>query len=436
MRRAGPPYPARAVHNFQFNPNAREEIAGELEITGCIKPRTALRWALEAPSNPKVRFIGSGSGRSFGHITFGATAAPYKKQNKRGGQMKEETKTRPWTALALAAALVLASWTLAVPARAAESRMVIPMGRAVGIKLFSDGVMVVGLSEVDGTEGSSAPARDCGLREGDIITHINKEEVDSIEEVQNALQQAAGAPMSIRAVRDDKTVQLTAQAVQCGSDGQYKLGAWIRDSMAGIGTLTFCEPETGLFGALGHGINDVDTAQRMPLQSGAILYAEITDVQQGEKGAPGELHGAFHTEEELGELYANTAGGVFGYLDEDALTGTLEPVPVAARSEVKTGRATILSNIAGDRVEEYEVELTRIYPASGEDTRNLMLKVTDPRLLEATGGIVQGMSGSPILQNGKLVGAVTHVLVNDPTQGYGILAETMLQEAESSAKSS
>ena len=320
--------------------------------------------------------------------------------------MKEESKTRPWAALAVAVMFVLASLVSAAPARAAEERTVIPMGRAVGIKLFSDGVMVVGFSEVAGAEGSSAPARDCGLREGDIITHINREEVDSIEEVQSVLQEVGGKPMSIRA------------------------GAWIRDSMAGIGTLTFCEPATGRFGALGHGINDVDTAQLMPLQSGSIMYSEVTDVKKGEKGAPGELHGAFQVNRDLGELYANTASGVFGRLEDGTLTDGLEPVPVAERKEVKTGAATILSNIAGDQVEEYQVEIIRVYPANGADTRNLMLKVTDPRLLETTGGIVQGMSGSPILQNGKLVGAVTHVLVNDPTQGYGILAENMLLEAE------
>ena len=337
---------------------------------------------------------------------------------------------RPWLGAVLAAALVAVALVPAVTARAAEARTVLPLGRAVGIKLFSDGVMVVGFSEVAGETGSSAPARDCGLREGDIITHINREEVDSIEEVQSVLQAVGGAPMSIRAVGDDKTVQLTAQAVQCGSDGQYKLGAWIRDSMAGIGTLTFCDPETGCFGALGHGISDVDTAKLMPLQSGALLYSEVTDVQKGEKGAPGELHGAFQAQRELGQLSANTAGGVFGTLTDESLLQGLEPVPVASRGEVRTGEATILSNIAGDQVEEYTVEIVHLYPANDSDTRNLMLKVTDPRLLEATGGIVQGMSGSPILQNGKLVGAVTHVLVNDPTQGYGILAETMLSQAE------
>ena len=192
--------------------------------------------------------------------------------------MKEESKTRPWAALAVAVMFVLASLVLAAPARAAEERTVIPMGRAVGIKIFFEGVMVVGFSEVAGAEGSSAPARDCGLREGDIITHINREEVDSIEEVQSVLQEVGGKPMSIRAVRDDKTVQLTAQAVQCGSDGQYKLGAWIRDSMAGIGTVTFYDPQTGVFAALGHGITDVDTGKLMPLSRGSVMAASVKAV--------------------------------------------------------------------------------------------------------------------------------------------------------------
>ena len=223
-------------------------------------------------------------------------------------------------------------------------------------------------------------------------------------------------------------MQLTAQAVKCSTDGAYKLGAWIRDSMAGIGTLTFYDPETGAFGALGHGINDVDTALLMPLESGSIMYATVADVKKGESGSPGELHGAFQVDRDMGELYANTGSGVFGTLTDDSLTDGLRPVPVAARREVKLGGATILSNVAGDTVEEYAVEITKVYPGSGGDTRELMVKVTDPRLLEATGGIVQGMSGSPILQNGKLVGAVTHVLVNNPTEGYGILAETMLAQ--------
>lgn len=235
--------------------------------------------------------------------------------------------------------------------------------------------------------------------------------------------------MSIRAMRDDRQIQISAQAVQCSADGSYKLGAWIRDSMAGIGTITFYDPESGIFGALGHGINDVDTAQLMPLQAGSIMYAEVTDVQKGASGAPGELHGTFQVNRDMGDLFANTGSGVFGTLSDASLVNGIEPVAVAERSEVQVGPAVIRSNIAGEKVEEYQVEITRIYPSNGEDTRNLMVKVTDPALLDATGGIVQGMSGSPILQNGKLVGAVTHVLVNDPTQGYGILAENMLAQA-------
>ena len=212
--------------------------------------------------------------------------------------MKEEQTTRPWAVAVrmLLVIAVMASFVLASTAQAAqhdtEGRRVIPMGRTVGIKLFSDGVMVVGFSEVSAAGGSSAPARECGLREGDIITHINSAEVDTIEEVQSVLQQVGGEKMSIRASRDGKQLQVTAQAVQCSADGQYKLGAWIRDSMAGIGTMTYYDPGTGVFGALGHGINDVDTALLMPLQSGNIMYSEVTDVKKGESGAPGELHGA------------------------------------------------------------------------------------------------------------------------------------------------
>ena len=346
--------------------------------------------------------------------------------------MKEEQKARPWV-LALAAALVLAAAVLPTAARAAsEERTLVPVGRAVGIKLVSDGVMVVGFSEVASDQGRAAPARDCGLKEGDIITHIGQTEVDTIEEVQAALQQVGDADLSIRALRDDQTVQFTARAVRCGSDGQYKLGAWIRDSMAGIGTITFWDPESGAFGALGHGINDVDTAQLMPLQSGGILYSDVAGVKKGEKGAPGELKGAFQPDRDLGELYANTPGGVFGTLSGGELLQNVQPVPVADRDEVHTGPAVILSNISKDQVKEYAVEITRIFPQNGEDTRDLMLKVTDPDLLAATCGIVQGISGSPILQDGKLVGAVTHVLVNDPQQGYGILAQRMLQLAEES----
>ena len=356
--------------------------------------------------------------------------------------MREESNKQPWGMLALRVAAVMLSLgalrAVAVPVHAsaaqghAVSRTVIPMGRAVGIKLFSDGVMVVGLADVETEKGTANPAKTCGLREGDIITHLNREEVDSIEEVQAILQETGGEAMSIRAKRGEEEVQMTVQAVQCSTDGRYKLGAWIRDSMAGIGTITFYDPTSGVFGALGHGISDTDTAKLMPLQSGSIMFAEVSGVQKGAVGAPGQLRGAFQVEQDMGELYANTSSGIFGTWTGAELETGMEPIPVAQRSEVCTGKAVIRSNVAGTEIREYEVEIVRLYPDSGGEHRDLMLKVTDEALLKETGGIVQGMSGSPIIQNGKLVGAVTHVLVNDPTQGYGILAENMLKTAEES----
>lgn len=349
--------------------------------------------------------------------------------------MNEESKGSPWGLMLslsralLAAVLCVMVLGLQSRAAAAEGKTLVPLGSTVGIKLFSQGVMVVGLSPVTTDAGDLSPARECGLKEGDIITHINSEQVDTIEEVRDVLQDLEGEPMSIRAVRAGKQLQLTGEAVQCTGDGVYKLGAWIRDSMAGIGTLTWYDPDTGVFAALGHGINDVDTCLLMPLQTGSIMTSTVTGVQKGTQGSPGELHGAFDLQSDLGTLYANTNSGIFGRASGTFQAGTQE-LAVAERNQVKTGKASILSNVDGSEVREYEVEILRIYPTSNGDTRDLMLKVTDPALLAATGGIVQGMSGSPILQNGRLVGAVTHVLVNDPTCGYGILVETMLNEAQ------
>ena len=341
-------------------------------------------------------------------------------------------ETRPYMGaavlrgLGLLLAAVLTLWPTAAWASPAT---VVPVGRAVGIKLFSDGVVVVGTSEIATDGGSVNPAKACGLKEGDIITHINSTEVDTIEEVSALLQKLEGEAMSIRAIRDDKQVQFTAKAALCSADGAYKLGAWIRDSMAGIGTVTYYCPETGAFGALGHGINDTDTALLMPLESGSILPATVAGVEKGKAGAPGQLQGVFDTKATLGLLHANTAGGVFGVMaDSGWVEGT--PVEVAGRDEVREGDASILCNISGDRVEEYAVRIEKVFPQREDDCRDYLLKVTDPRLLETTGGIVQGMSGSPILQNGKIVGAVTHVLVDDPTSGYGIYLGRMLHQID------
>ena len=306
--------------------------------------------------------------------------------------------------------------------------MLVPMGQAIGIKLFSDGVLVVGLSPIETEQGALCPGRACGLKEGDVITGVNGRQVDTIEEVQRAVAADSGGELTIRAMRGKKSLQLTAAPVQ-NKEGEYQLGVWLRDSMAGIGTMTFYDPESGAFGALGHGVNDVDTSILMPMESGAIMAAEVSGVERGVSGTPGALQGDFDMSGDLGTLRANTPQGVFGTIGSKTFAQGREQLPAAKPSEVRTGEAFILSNIRGKQVERFSVEITKINPDSDGD-RNLMLRVTDPRLLEATGGIVQGMSGSPILQNGKLIGAVTHVLINSPEKGYGIFIENMLEAAE------
>ncbi len=304
----------------------------------------------------------------------------------------------------------------------AGGRSLIPVGHTVGVKLFADGVLVVGLSDGD------TPARECGLREGDVVLSFNGTDIESTEHLQRLLAEngEAQATMSVR--RGARTVELPVTPAE-GEDGTIRLGAWIRDSMAGIGTMTFYDPQSGVFGALGHGVTDVDTGKLMPLESGSVMDATVKAVKRGESGSPGELRGDFDLTRDSGSLYANTACGLFGTIEgESNAISTQRPVPVAQKDEVRTGNATILANCAGDEVREYAVEIERIY-ASAAPTRNLLLRVTDPALLERTGGIVQGMSGSPILQDGRLVGAVTHVLVNDAARGYGIFIENMLDAA-------
>ncbi len=358
-------------------------------------------------------------------------------RKKGGGRLKKKREKGWRTALAGMACLAMllgltgeqfragAAWSPGQQG-GAVSRRVVPLGRAVGIKLFSDGVLVVGLSAIETDQGSKSPGKDCGLKLGDVITHVDGDQVDTIQQVQTLVARHKDQPLTIQAMRGEKQVQLTAAPV-ANRQGTYQLGVWLRDSMAGIGTMTFWDPDTGVFAALGHGINDVDTAALMPLESGGIMAATVSGVEQGRVGAPGELHGDFDLTADLGSLYANTSQGVFGRTAQP-LSDRAETVEVARADQVRTGPATILSNIRGDEVEEFQVEITHV-SRSGDGTRNLMLEVTDPRLLSATGGIVQGMSGSPILQDGRLAGAVTHVLIDDPTRGYGIFAENMCRAA-------
>ncbi len=320
---------------------------------------------------------------------------------------------------------LLCASLLAQPVRAAalEAEELVPVGHTIGIKLFAEGVVVIGLAEVETTAGVLTPGADCGLQVGDVIEKANGEEVESSEQFAQLLQ--CGGTVELNVSRDGEALKLAARPV-LGEDGTWRLGAWIRDSMAGIGTVTFYDPATGSFGALGHGVTDTDTGLLMPLGDGSVMYASVKAVKRGSAGDPGELKGNFDLAHDMGELYANTERGVFGSL-EDCPWRADDAVPVARAGEVQAGPAVILSNVSGEEVASYDIEILRVLEDTG--SQNLLLRVTDPALIEQTGGIVQGMSGSPILQNGKIVGAVTHVMVNDPEKGYGILIENMLAQA-------
>lgn len=293
-------------------------------------------------------------------------------------------------------------------------KTLIPGGCTVGIKLCTKGLVITGFEK-------NSAAQTAGLRKGDIIVQVDGEAVHTAAALRDSLEKEQ---VILTVLRDGREAEFCVKPVS--TDSGMRLGAYIRDSMAGIGTVTYYDPDTGSFGALGHGVNDVDTAILMPLEAGVVVQSSVADVQKGKSGTPGELKGKFNVDAILGEVEANTEHGIFGTLTTP-VTG--KPLPVAEASEVEPGAAAILANISGQEVESYAVEILKIYPHADDTGRNMLLQIADQRLLNATGGIVQGMSGSPIIQNGKLVGAVTHVLVNDPTMGYGIFIENMLDAA-------
>ncbi len=299
-----------------------------------------------------------------------------------------------------------------------------PGGMPFGVKFYTDGVLVVGVSAVTTDAGEVSPANEAGIKVKDVITKIDGIKVTSVEEVTRILEDSEGKTLEVTCKRGNEEFIAPLSTVYSTPDGSYKAGLWIRDSTAGIGTVTYIDPTTLEFAGLGHGICDVDTGDLMPLLRANVVDVTLSGIVKGKSGSPGELRGYFDTEM-VGSLTKNTRSGVFGTLCELPQETLGEPMPIALSREVEPGAATILCSVDGGEVREYAVEITKMRDRES-DVKNFIIKVTDPELLELTGGIVQGMSGSTIIQNGKIVGAVTHVLVNDPTSGYGIFIENML----------
>ncbi|MBQ7415934.1 MAG: SpoIVB peptidase [Oscillospiraceae bacterium] len=313
----------------------------------------------------------------------------------------------------IAAALCL--WLLPLEAFAAQS--LVPVGQVIGLELLSDTVSVAAFDETLGVWAQKA-----GLQIGDEILDIDGVTVDSARDVAQALQRSDGQ-IRMRILRKDQQHELCLTP-QITAEGP-RLGVYLRQGVTGIGTVTWYDPATGRFGTLGHGVNNAK-GELVQMTTGNAYPASVLSVKRGKCGEPGQLRGGVDCPQSLGTLEKNTHRGVFGSAETGWDGKTME---VAARNEIHTGAATIRSTVCGKEVREYSVEILKIYPEKRQEERNMLIRITDPALLEATGGIVQGMSGSPIIQDGKLVGAVTHVLVNDPTTGYGIFIENMLDAA-------
>lgn len=301
-----------------------------------------------------------------------------------------------------------------------------PAGIPIGIYVKTQGVLVVGIGEFEGDEGQKFNPAKYILQTGDYILEINDEAITGKKQLIEIINHSDGQEMIFKIKRGDSEFQVKAKP-ELNQNGEYKMGIWVRDNAQGVGTMTYID-ENDCFGALGHGINDVDTSTLMALGSGTLYHTEIIGITRGSTGAPGELTGFIEYDDKniMGSITENTAKGIFGICTpEIAESAEYDYLPIGLKQEIKKGQAQIICSI-GSGTEVYDVEITDINLEHDNVNRGIVLKITDPELLLATGGIVQGMSGSPIIQNGKIIGAVTHVLVQDPTKGYGIFIENML----------
>ena len=298
-------------------------------------------------------------------------------------------------------------------------------GFPIGIKLYCDGVIIVDTQDVAVSGGYENPAQKAGLLKGDIIKTIDGKKVTRNKEVSELIEESNGKQIKMQILRNGELKNVVFSSVYSSVSGQYKAGLWIRDSSAGIGTVTFYT-EDGEFASLGHAVCDVDTGEMLPIESGETTNAKITGYYKGKVGTAGELCGVLESKS-TGKIVVNDGIGIYGVFDSVDTTRTL--YPLANKNEIKSGAAQIVTTIENGKEEVFNIEIERIDYASTEH-KNLVIKVTDENLISKTGGIVQGMSGSPILQNGKIIGAITHVFLNDPTGGYGIFAETMLETAD------
>ena len=307
---------------------------------------------------------------------------------------------------------------------------VIPVGNIAGLKLYTSGVLVVGMSEIKGINNEkSKPYINTEIEEGDTIIKVNNSEIFSTEDLMEKVNNSNGDEIKLTYVKNKEIKECSIIPVET-EDGKYKLGLWVRDSAAGVGTVTYYDPITKSFGALGHGISDIDTSELLNISSGEFITSKVLNIVKGEKGNPGKIQGTIDNQKNIGRIYKNTEFGIFGKVDEisNLSLEISKEMELALREEIKQGKATILCNLDNTQVKEYEIEIEKIYLQNDYDNKSMKIKITDKELLDLTGGIIQGMSGAPIIQNGKFIGAVTNVLVNNPEEGFAVFGDRMLKE--------
>lgn len=310
---------------------------------------------------------------------------------------------------------------------------VVPGGQSIGVNLHTLGVLVVGHHLIETKDGDSSPGEEAGIQVGDVILKVNNQDIKKMEEITPLVDEAGEKEKTLQFLiqRGEKTIEKELKPALDNEENNYRIGLYIRDSAAGIGTMTFYDPNTKNYGALGHVISDMDTKKPIQIHDGTIVESSITNIQKGNNGKPGEKQASFNNEDEpLGTITKNSPFGVFGKLTEKLQDSKWnKPMPIALSQEVELGKAQLLTVVDGEKVEAFDVEIVNSVEQKSPATKGMIIKITDKDLLNKTGGIVQGMSGSPIIQNGKIIGAVTHVFVNDPTSGYGVHIEWMLEEA-------
>lgn len=307
-----------------------------------------------------------------------------------------------------------------------EQTKIVPLGNTIGLKLYSSGVLVIGMTEIQGQK----PYENSGIEEGDLITYINNKQITTTQELVECVNNSAGNLVYITYIRDGQEYETCIEPIAT-SNNEYKLGLWVRDGAAGIGTATYYDPSTEKFAALGHGIVDSDTEELISIESGELVTTNVINIEKGEEGKPGQIKGTVASGETLGDVYSNTEFGIYGKItNRNKLNINLEnSLEVARREEIEEGEAKVILTLEDGIRKEYSIEIKKIYINNNKDNRSMIIKVTDESLLNLTGGIVQGMSGAPIIQNGKFVGAVTHVFVNNPTEGYAVFGDLMIKTA-------